>query len=70
DPSNSEPFEDRASPVVTADSKIRAEPLGLLDTSDYYGGFVFSMVDPSGDDSSNASVGTDELPPTQSVPVL
>ncbi|GJS59769.1 hypothetical protein Tco_0654553 [Tanacetum coccineum] len=66
---NSDPFEDRASPVVTADLEIRAGPLGSPDTSNYYGGFEFSEEDPSGDDSSNASAGTNESPPAQSVPV-
>ncbi|GJV93501.1 hypothetical protein Tco_1541314 [Tanacetum coccineum] len=42
DPPNSESFEDRASPTVTADSEIGAEPLGSPDTSDYYGGSKFS----------------------------
>ncbi|GKB92138.1 hypothetical protein Tco_0964410 [Tanacetum coccineum] len=42
DPPYSKPFEDRASPTVTADSEIGAEPLASPDTSDYYGGSEFS----------------------------
>nr|GEU39235.1 putative reverse transcriptase domain-containing protein [Tanacetum cinerariifolium] len=59
----SEPFKDPASRVDYAASELEAEPLGSPATSDYYARAEYSEEDPSGDDFTNTSSGTDEYEP-------
>nr|GEV32776.1 hypothetical protein [Tanacetum cinerariifolium] len=66
---NSKPFEDRVSQAVSSASDPDDEPLGSPDTSDYYEGFKFFEEEPLGNNSIDASAGTDEPPSTQAVPV-
>ncbi|GJR56515.1 hypothetical protein Tco_1407036 [Tanacetum coccineum] len=66
-PPNYEPFEDRVSPVASAPSDSDDEPHDSPATSDYFGGSKvvsdpkeFFKEDPSEDDPTNVSFGTDE----------
>nr|GEX31246.1 hypothetical protein [Tanacetum cinerariifolium]GEX42782.1 hypothetical protein [Tanacetum cinerariifolium] len=65
-----EPFEDPSSLLDTADSDSDAKPLGSPTTSDYFAGLEFSKLDPSGDDSSDATSKKDEPPLAQTLPAF